>query len=424
MHFPKHFNLKKILLHSLAKGAIALTFANFLGGSFNYLFNILVGRALGPEGLGEIAATFSYVSVLSLPLGIVSLFILVQIGKQKDTKAYAGALHEWYLFLIKKFWWTSVIAVLIIPFIPKLTGLSNETAYFLVPLVIVGFIAGYYESLFQGLHMLVTLSVISIIGVFVKLLGGVSVYFFIKELWLILSFVLGSYILKIVIGHTVIGKHLANVSVMKINIKKKIKTIYRNRQLWLTGSSTIALTLLGNIDIIIAKRVFNAEDVGFYSAWLLFGKIILYIFGPILSIAFIFFSSRKYKKFHRPGFIFTIFIFALIGIVAYFGYDMFALTAVNLVFGHKFLPIAPYLDVAAIYGTCYLLVFFTHQFFLAKGSWGVLILPIFSVIYIGVILFAAKSIVILMMITVGFLALVFGSSLIFYLLRKNVIFSE
>src|SRR3989344_2175891 len=177
MHFPKHFNLKKILLHSFAKGALALTFANFLGGFFNYLFNILVGRALGPEGLGEIATTFSYIAIFSMPFGIMWLFLLVQIGKQKDTKSYVGALHQWYSFIIKKFWWISIFAVIIIPFIPKLTGLSNHTAYFVAPLVILGFIAGYYDSLFQGLHMLTAFSVISMIGVFGKLLGGISVYF-------------------------------------------------------------------------------------------------------------------------------------------------------------------------------------------------------------------------------------------------------
>ncbi|PJE58358.1 MAG: hypothetical protein COU81_01170, partial [Candidatus Portnoybacteria bacterium CG10_big_fil_rev_8_21_14_0_10_36_7] len=206
--------------------------------------------------------------------------------------------------------------------------------------------------------------------------------------------------------------------------QKKLLTLHKDKHLWLTVASTVAIGLLGNIDIIIAKHIFSAEDVGFYSAWSVFGKIILYIFGPLLSIGFIFFSSKKYKKYHRPGFVFTILIFALIGAAAYYGYDMFALTAVDLVFGKTFLPMAPYLEVAAIYGTCYLLALFTHQFFLAKGSWGVLILPVLSVIYIGVMLFAAKSIVALMIITTGFLATVFASSLIFYLLRKNVIFRE
>ncbi|OGK31020.1 hypothetical protein A3A93_06430 [Candidatus Roizmanbacteria bacterium RIFCSPLOWO2_01_FULL_38_12] len=398
--------------------------ASMICGIMNYFFNSYVGKALGPNGFGDITTLFSYVIVLSIPTGIIGTFLIIKIGDKLKNHGYARSLFLWYINLLKNRWYLLALVFLLSPFVAPLTGLPQTVAYFLIPILIINWIIAYYNSLLQGLHLLSTIAIVGLLMTAIKLAGGLSAFFFHQGILIILVSLFAGFVVNLLISHFVLSRFLAKAKMVSINFQKKLLTLHKDKHIWLTIASTIAVGLLGNIDIIVAKRLFSAENVGFYSAWLLFGKIILYIFGPILSIAFIFFSSRKYKKFHRPGFIFTIFIFALIGIVAYFGYDMFALTAVNLVFGHKFLPVAPYLDVAAIYGTCYLLVFFTHQFFLAKGSWGVLILPIFSVIYIGVILFAAKSIVILMMITVGFLALVFGSSLIFYLLRKNVIFSE
>ena len=395
---------------------------SLLGGLMNYFFNSYVGKALGPKGFGDIATLFSYVIVLSIPTGIVGTFLIIKIGDKEKNRDYASSLFHWYINLLKKRWFLLVLVFILTPFVTPLTGLPQTVAYFLLPILIINWVIAYYSSLLQGLHLLSTIAIIGFLMTVIKLAGGLSAYFFHQGIIVVLLALFSGFVINLLISHFVLTRFLANAKELSLNIQKKLLNLHKDKHIWLTIASTIAVGLLGNIDIIIAKHIFSAEDVGFYSAWSVFGKIILYIFGPLLSVGFIFFSSKKYKKYHRPGFVFTIMIFVLIGAVAYYGYDMFGLAAVNLVFGQSFMPVAPYLDVAAIYGTCFLLVLFTHQFFLAKGSWGVLILPVLSVIYIGVILFAAKSIVALMIITVGFLAVVFATSLIFYLLRRKVIF--
>jgi len=406
------------------QGGIFLWGASLLGGLMNYFFNSYVGKALGPKGFGEISTLFSYIIVLSIPTGILGTFLMIKIGDKEKNQDYAYTLFLWFISFLKKRWFLLALALVLTPFISTLTGLPKNVAYFLIPILLVNWVLAYYHSLIQGLHLLSTLAIVGLLMTAIKLMGGLSVYFFKQGIVMILLSLLLGYVVNLIISHFVLSGFLSRAKVLSMNVQKKLLTLHKDKHIWLTIASTIAIGLLGNIDIIIAKRIFGAEDVGFYSAWSLLGKIILYIFGPLLSIGFIFFSSKKYKKYHRLGFVFTILIFALIGVFSYYGYDMFALAAVNLVFGKSFLPVAPYLDVAAIYGTCFLLVLFTHQFFLAKGSWGVLILPLFTVIYVGAMLFAAKTIVIMMIITVGFLAAVFAASLVFYLLRKNVIFRE
>ena len=419
-------NLKKIIAgivsRKFLRGSVVYWAASLLGGLMNYFFNSYVGKALGPNGFGDISTLFSYVIVLSIPTGIIGTFLIIKIGDKVKNRDYAHGLFQWFMNFLKKRWLLVSLAFILTPFVSPLTGLPQTVAYFLIPILLINWILAYYHSLLQGLHLLSTLALVGLLMTAIKLTGGLSAYFFHQGIVIVLFSLFAGFVVNLLISHFVLSRFLARAKALSLNVQKKLLNLHKDKHIWLTIASTISIGLLGNIDIIIAKHIFKAEDVGFYSAWSLFGKIILYIFGPLLSVGFIFFSSKKYKKYHRPGFVFTIMIFALIGAVAYYGYDMFGLTAVNLVFGQSFMPVAPYLDVAAIYGTCFLLVLFTHQFFLAKGSWGVLILPVLSVIYIGVILFAAKSIVALMIITVGFLAMVFATSLVFYLLRRKVIF--
>ncbi len=406
------------------RGSIFYWASSLLGGLMNYFFNSYVGKALGPQGFGDITTLFSYVIVLSIPTGIIGTFLIIKIGDKEKNINYANSLFRWYINLLKKRWFLLASIFILTPFVGQLTGLPQTVAYFLIPILVINWIIAYYNSLLQGLHLLSTIAIVGLLMTAIKLAGGLSAYFFHQGIIVVLLALFSGFVINLIISHFVLSKFLSRAKKLSINVQKKLLTLHKDKHIWLTIVSTIAIGLLGNIDIIIAKRIFSAEDVGFYSAWSLFGKIILYIFGPLLSVAFIFFSSKKYKKYHRPGFVFTVLLIAIAGIVAYFGYDRFALFAVNLVFGKSFLPVAPYLDIAAIYGTCFLMVLFTHQFFLAKGSWGVLILPICTVIYIGTMLLAAKTIVMMMIITVGFLASVFAASLVFYLLRKNVIFRE
>src|SRR3990167_3570692 len=143
-------------------------------GIMNYFFNSYVGKALGPNGFGDIATLFSYVIVLSIPTGIVSTFLIIKIGDKEKNRDYASGLFHWYINLLKKRWFLLVLVFILTPFVTPLTGLPQTVAYFLLPILIINWVIAYYSSLLQGLHLLSTIAIIGFLMTVIKLAGGLS----------------------------------------------------------------------------------------------------------------------------------------------------------------------------------------------------------------------------------------------------------
>src|SRR3990167_5688544 len=98
-------NLKKIIAgivsRKFLRGSVVYWAASLLGGLMNYFFNSYVGKALGPNGFGDISTLFSYVIVLSIPTGIVGTFLIIKIGDKLKNHGYARSLFLWYINLLK-----------------------------------------------------------------------------------------------------------------------------------------------------------------------------------------------------------------------------------------------------------------------------------------------------------------------------------
>src|SRR3989338_61410 len=93
-------NLKKFIRTFVSlnflQGGIFYWAASLFGGLMNYFFNSYVGKALGPNGFGDIIFFFFYVIVLSLPTGIVGTFLIIKIGNKKKNSNYAKGFFQWY----------------------------------------------------------------------------------------------------------------------------------------------------------------------------------------------------------------------------------------------------------------------------------------------------------------------------------------
>lgn len=358
----------KLTKNSFVQGGVLLTASSFIVGFLNYLFNIFAGRALGPEGYGEIAALFAYTVVLSIPMGTISSLLIQKIGSAEQPKEYAVAIHVWIMEKIKK-WWFMFIGILIItPFIPSLTNLSPMSGYVLPILMLLSFAGAYYIGALQGLHIFFWLAVLSIVGVLIKLTGSILALYGFGELEMILFFLVLSGVIGLVISHFIFVKQVQNKSgIFKIK-DNRIRDVFKDKQLWLTTGVTGALALMNNVDIMFVKKFFDAEQAGLYSSWSLFAKIILYVLGPILTMSFIFFSSKKHELKHQIVFIVSFIFLAVVGVITNLGYGYFGRDIVEILFGSKFWGVIPFLEWAAYFGTGYTMMTFMIFYFLAKKN--------------------------------------------------------
>src|SRR5690606_10016926 len=139
----------------------------------------------------------------------------------------------------------------------------------------------------------------------------------------VLGFIYLASIIRVVWSHSLLRKQFANSKTQLQRIEKRLFEVWKDKQIWLTAVSGSALILFSNIYIIYVKKMFSAEDAGIYNSWALFAKIVLYILGPVLSLSFIFFSSKKNESKHTIFFMGFILFLICSGFIAMLAYGLY-----------------------------------------------------------------------------------------------------
>ncbi len=385
--------LKALSKNPFLQGGVFLTATNFITGFLNYFFNILAGRALGPAGYGEITALFSYLYIFSVPLAIVTNLMIQKIGStSQDKVAYTHAIEVWFIQKIKRWWFLFILCGVLIPFIPQLTNLNPIAGYALIPFIALSFLSAVYDGAFQGLHLFLWFSFISVCVVILKLTGAVLAISGFPGLEMILLFLILSIIFKIFLS-----KHIFQGMIKKTNTSETIifparaLDILKENHLWITAISLLSITLLNNIDVIFVKKFFTAEEAGLYGSWSLFAKIIFYFISPLLSIGFIFFSSKEHENQHKRIFIGSLIFLVVMGIGSYIFYTFFGSFLILSFFGKQYEAIIPILSSASIFGILFVAILYINNFFLTQKSKLALLLPCSIPIYIIALFFIPKN---------------------------------
>lgn len=415
-----NFAIKKIIGNSFFQGSILITAANFIGGFLNYLFNIFIGRALGPAGYGEITTLFSYLTILTIPVGVIVQLIIIKIGNKKDNVLYTVSLINWLIAKVKKYWIASILVLCIIPFIPQLTNLSPIIGYSLIPLVLLAYIIGLYDGILQGLHLFFWASVIGIITIFMKFLGSVIVLYMWQQIGIIVIFLLLSSLLKGILSHIKLSQLVKGVVKNPPALNKNIVALITDPQILLTSISGAAILVLSNADIIYVKKVFTAEEAGIYGSWSLFAKVILYILGPVITVSFIFFSSKKNEKYHRLVLLGGIVLLLLSGLGALLAYGFYGELIISTLFGKGFLQLLPFLEWASFFGISYTLIIFMNNYFLAKGNKAAYILACSLPVYIAGLIFYGSDLGKVMLVNIWFAFGVVGLYLLAFLRMRFI----
>lgn len=354
--------------NAFIKGGIFLMVANFLVGFLNYSFNILTARVLGPEGYGEITALFSYLIVLSTPIGILATYVILKIGEKKDQYLYTQSILMWLIQKLKRWWYIGIPALLVIPFLPGLTNLSSLVAYSIFPIIIISYLLAFYDGAFQGLRLLTSFAILSIVLAVVKLIGPVISFYTFPNINIILLTIFLSLLTKLILSHIILQKKFSKSKSKIVHIQKRIIDVFKDKNIWLTAITSMSIGFLSNIDIIYVKQMFSSEDAGLYSSWTVFAKIILYTLGPLLSLSFLYFSNKKHELYHQIFFISSFIFLVIIGFVGMVVYGMYGRAIITFFFGPKFNPVLPFLEWASFFGIAYVMLLFMNNYFLAKKS--------------------------------------------------------
>lgn len=288
------------LFDKLTKQVGLLFISSMLANLSNYLFQIFMGRSLGPADYGILASLFSLFTILSVPAGVLQTVTAKYTSNFKAHKEL-GKITKLLKYLLKRVSLFGLVGFILFiiasKFISSFLHIPSR-----LPVIITGvalifsIISPVVVGAIQGLQAFGYLGIDMIIGAFAKLFFGIFfVYLGFKVNGALLGLILGSLaaILFLIIPlKPVFTKNRADSD---FNLSE-VYTFFLPTSIML-----LCFMIITNIDLILVKHFFDPAQAGYYAAASIIAKIILYLPGAIVLVMFPK-TSELYalNKEHRP----------------------------------------------------------------------------------------------------------------------------
>ncbi len=391
------------------KGFFKNSAVNVIGGAvasfLSFLFNFVVVKFISKENYGEYVSAMAYVTLLTAPLSILSLIIIKKISSQlAETRAkYLQRMNAGLWQLIKKnIYWLILMMPVLWWWLQSGAGFESSWSPILVlAMIVLMSIVNWLTALIAGLQMFTILSLASIAAMGIRFILG----------WAALSLndtliILYLMIIIITLGQILIYKMaLKNKIKIKLLGREKIKIEWwqyvKKDDLLIPLAATLVTTGLINLDMIVIKKVTEADFAGEYGVFSLFAKILFYASLPLVNVAFTFFNSVKDRKERNKIFFISTGLIASLTILMvglYAWWPEFLITGVS---DKKYLSLAPVLFMAAIFGGLYSFIMLLVQFLIAKNNRLVFLGLLAPIIQAGLIYFYHQEMSQIMLINIG-----------------------
>lgn len=358
---------KQLINHPLISGSILLVLGSFFANSFNFIFNVIMGRMLIPADFGTLSSITAVITLPTIIANAITPLVIILAGTYFAQKQY-DLIRGLYIKLSKVFLVISVIfCMAFFIFIPQINTffhIDNNILLILTDLIIfLSIMTAVNTSFIQAklafkfyVLILCSTTIIKLVFAWVlvawgfKVTGGVAGIF----LGLLIPYLMSFIPLKIVFNNK--NKTASKIDT-KIFITYGIPAILIN--LGLSGFITN--------DLILVKHYFSPDMTGLYAGLSLVGRIIFFISAPIASVMFplIVQQHAKKEKFTNT-FLLSLFLILLSSIAMTVFYILFPRFSVLFVLKkQEYLAIIPYLTFFSIYITVYSLVSIIGSFYLS-----------------------------------------------------------
>jgi O-antigen/teichoic acid export membrane protein len=286
--------LKKLIFTSqLFHASFLLTAMGICTGILGYIYQILVGRLLGPIELGLFSAVISLTTIFSAPLGAITLIVAKKISflKAKENYEELKRVGKKYLRAIA---FGSLIFItvmyLIQDFVLHYLNSSNNFLFCLfVGMVIMAALLSLNNAFFQGLQMFnwyvglgFTWALLKIICVFYLVsflefgVNGATSGALLSQLiiWLIGIYILCKYFIS----------NYSNIE--KIKFDKSDSGLITIKSSIVVIIASTSFVIMTQVDVVLANHFFSPLMASQYSAAAILGKAVLYVPGGLVFALF------------------------------------------------------------------------------------------------------------------------------------------
>ncbi|MFA6047618.1 MAG: oligosaccharide flippase family protein [Parcubacteria group bacterium] len=415
--------IDRIRNNAFAKNSLILFIGTMVASVLNYIFHLSIGRMVDAQIYGELESLISFVSIISVPAGTLMMIVTkFAAGNKADDDKYASRQFlVWYskkviLYGLPIFF----LAVIISPFLKDFLKIESFwpliIVWFMMLLSFFGVAPGgllngwqkFTESSWAGVWGALTKLVSALILVYLgfSLIGAVGGF----ALGMLASYVISLYLLRFI-------KEKKDEN---IDRKRRMSSIFSKNYLWPILMGNLAIAILSNVDMVMAKHNLSPELAGQYGALTIISKIILFVTSVIVAVLFSMSSEDNHKKNNsRTTLKYAFFLMSFISAGALVAYYLFPNFIMSILFGNKYQEASPYLIWFAISVVIFSFVNLIFQYLISidktKIAYGLLAISLIAsiaVLLVGKDIFA----IILIMIIAQLLAVLGGV----YFLSKNL----
>ncbi len=337
------------------------TVANFSG----WLYHLFVGRILGPERYAELSALFALFNVLNVITGVIQIVLVKFFSILKARNDY-GQANALFWKITKQVFASEIVGlVLLYPFIPFLSEYLRIPTYGYFLLIYLVFASSTITvaggAVLQGFQRFLPLTIVSNVGMGLRLILGVAGAFF-GVLWTLIANIgsnFGAYIafflsLRFLFHHK--KKHITIT--VKDTVGYGLPVLF----------TTLGITIMNSQDVLLVKHYFSSFDAGIYSSLSVLGKIVFYASSAVGYVLFPLVAERKELKadFRRSVALGLMAVGVMSSCITMI-YFLFP-SIVVLPLGPSFVGAGPYLGWFGVFVTLYTIATLLIQTLLAMGA--------------------------------------------------------
>jgi O-antigen/teichoic acid export membrane protein len=349
----KSFSIKSFLKNNLKEGDLARSFLIMFSSTMvvnviSYIYNLLVGRLLGPVDYGVFVSLLSLFMITSGISGTIQTVITRYAAILK----YENSQRTIYRYFIKALKIFSIVGVFVLvlfflltPYIKRFLNIDLSMPVYVVGVFVgISFITPIARGTLQGIQDYRALSLNMILDSFIRLALGI--------LFIMLGFrVSGALGSQVISGLIAFGLSIFFIS----KLKKFDEGTYRiprgaiYKYTFLTLYTVSCFLILTNLDVVLVKHFFDPHTAGIYSSAVTIGKIILYFPGAMAIVLFPKTSelqtmSKKSIRILARALIIVFALCVIINVIYFVAPELM----VRIMFGRTFLESAPYIGYYGI----------------------------------------------------------------------------
>jgi O-antigen/teichoic acid export membrane protein len=339
---------------AFAKNSFFLFFGSLIANVLNYAYHLVVGRQVSIEVYGEAESLISLIMIISVPAMTLGMVATKYAAACKADANHTGSREIW-LYLNKKVLKFGVpiflFMVLLTPLIGRYLNIESHLALIAIWVTMyISFFNAINQGLLSGWQKFKKVSLSNVLSTATKFFSGIILV----GIGFALGGIVGSIVLSTVMMYvvTLIALHINIIrkrGESDTHPETKVNFGSLKRYILPVFVGNLAITILGNADMILAKH--NLDDIGAgqYGALTVVSKIIFFATGVIASVLFSMSAEHSHKGESSRHILKTaLFLVSLASLVAtgiYFAYPTLIL---SILFGGKYGDAAPYLGWFAV----------------------------------------------------------------------------